>query len=114
MFACRRLRRIGIAQILFRINSTSLPLSRTFSKISVCAAAITTSTQNLILWRFPSFVSEKKLKLHTLTDEEMAEGKTKRQLPTDPTQYTVLKEGEADILVHGNDVFYNKTQVFKI
>jgi len=111
MVACRRLRRIGIAQILFRINSTSLPLSRTFSKISVCAAAITTSTQNLILWRFPSFVSEKKLKLHTLTDEEMAEGKTKRQLPTDPTQYTVLKEGEADILVHGNDVFYNKTQV---
>jgi len=41
----------------------------------------------------------------------MAEGKTKQQLPTDPTQYTILKEGEADILVHGNDVFYNKTQV---
>lgn len=105
----RRLITIGIEQILFRINFTYCLQSRTCSKISICAAAIATSTQNPILWRFPSFVSEQKL--HTLTKEEMAEGKTKQQLPTDPTQYTILKEGEADILVHGNDVFYNKTQV---
>lgn len=111
MVASRRRIRIGIEQILFRINFTYCLQSRPCSKISICAAAIATSTQNPILWRFPSFVSERKLKLHTLTKEEMAEGKTKQQLPTDPTQYTILKEGEADILVHGNDVFYNKTQV---
>ncbi|KAH9326010.1 hypothetical protein KI387_006188, partial [Taxus chinensis] len=38
-------------------------------------------------------------------------GKQKQELPSDPSQYTILKEGQADILMHGNDVFYNKTQV---
>lgn len=111
MFACRRRTRLGIAQILVRINSSYCLLSKTFIKISISAAAITTLTQNSILWRFPSFVSEKKLKLHTLTEEGMAEGKSKQQLPTDPSEYKVIKEGEADILVHGNDVFYNNAQV---
>ncbi|CAN6448378.1 unnamed protein product [Victoria cruziana] len=39
-----------------------------------------------------------------------AGGKSKT-LPTDPEEYRILKEGEAEILMHGNDVFYNKTQV---
>ncbi|KAL4184668.1 hypothetical protein AMTRI_Chr10g2270 [Amborella trichopoda] len=34
-----------------------------------------------------------------------------KPLPVDPMEYTILKEGDAEILMHGNDVFYNKTQV---
>jgi hypothetical protein len=31
--------------------------------------------------------------------------------PGPQAEPTILREGEADILLHGNDVFYNKAQV---
>lgn len=39
-------------------------------------------------------------------------GKKKGGAPPGPqAEPTILREGEADILLHGNDVFYNKAQV---
>uniref|UniRef100_A0A0D6R1G2 tRNA (guanine(26)-N(2))-dimethyltransferase n=1 Tax=Araucaria cunninghamii TaxID=56994 RepID=A0A0D6R1G2_ARACU len=43
--------------------------------------------------------------------QQQKSNNAKNELPSDPSQYTILKEGQADILMHGNDVFYNKTQV---
>eukprot|EP00249_Psilotum_nudum_P016095 c25652_g1_i2 orf=298-1329(-) len=38
--------------------------------------------------------------------------KTAKRKAVDPSAYSILKEGEADILLqHGNDVFYNKAQI---
>ena len=42
-------------------------------------------------------------------------GKKKGGPPPGPqAEPTILREGEADILLHGNDVFYNKAQVMSI
>ncbi|OVA10995.1 tRNA (guanine(26)-N(2))-dimethyltransferase [Macleaya cordata] len=38
--------------------------------------------------------------------------KSNKTMSTDPNDYTIIKEGEAEILMHANnEVFYNKTQV---
>ena len=43
-------------------------------------------------------------------DEEKQRSKS---MSTDLNDYTIIKEGEAEILMHSkNEVFYNKTQVF--
>lgn len=41
-------------------------------------------------------------------------GKKKGGPPPGPplAEPSILREGEADILLHGNDVFYNKAQVY--
>ncbi|KAG9439165.1 hypothetical protein H6P81_019330 [Aristolochia fimbriata] len=40
------------------------------------------------------------------------QGKPGATVSTDPNEYTIIKEGEAEILMHpNNEVFYNKTQV---
>lgn len=42
-------------------------------------------------------------------------GKKKGGPPKGPVaEPTILREGEADILLHGNDVFYNKAQVLSV
>lgn len=42
-------------------------------------------------------------------------GKKKGGPPKGPeAEPTILREGEADILLHGNDVFYNKAQVLSV
>lgn len=46
-------------------------------------------------------------------DEEKQQKETSKAASFDLNDYTVIKEGEAEILMHAkNEVFYNKTQVF--
>ena len=45
-------------------------------------------------------------------DVEEKEQKLSKTLSTDPNDYTIIKEGDAEILMlANNEVFYNKTQV---
>ncbi|XP_077211258.1 tRNA (guanine(26)-N(2))-dimethyltransferase 1-like [Tasmannia lanceolata] len=44
--------------------------------------------------------------------DEEEEQKPNKPISTDPNDYTIIKEGDAEILMHANNlVFYNKTQV---
>ena len=45
-------------------------------------------------------------------DEEEQQKETSKAASLDLNDYTVIREGEAEILMHAkNEVFYNKTQV---
>ena len=48
----------------------------------------------------------------TRTGEEEKQQMNKAQPPLDLNDFAIIKEGEAEILMHAkNEVFYNKTQV---
>ncbi|KAL3702102.1 hypothetical protein R1sor_020124 [Riccia sorocarpa] len=63
----------------------------------------------------PDFCCGRGSKLSEMGDEGAENGSSSRTDNTVTTEsvpkYSILREGEADILLHGNDVFYNKAQV---
>ncbi|KAJ7567567.1 hypothetical protein O6H91_02G153100 [Diphasiastrum complanatum] len=97
---------------------TSNPVLLVVCKLShyrLCSSTNSISIEDKVFQTLGMGESEQKLtyaengKRKRDIDESEASG-TKDKV-VDPSEYTILKEGEAEILMHGNDVFYNKTQV---
>eukprot|EP01018_Ginkgo_biloba_P003229 Gb_38019 [translate_table: standard] len=97
--------------------NTNISCLKDFCSFPISFAAVSLA-ESWFRGRYSSSVADRKD--HNFA--EMGDGRENRnngekskannkQLPSDPNQYTILKEGDADILMHGNDVFYNKTQV---